>query len=323
MGPDLCRIRGSVTTNRQYHRHHPAKMKLLGVGIVLALVFHINYAIPIESRLRTVADFIDSNDVDSSAFDELVEQVTNDYIEDIKDTVQFDFQSDFQEFVQEIQKIVNGLIEKVGPKAISIVKSYKAKIVTHLIFKDFEGLKDTVREIAKKIIVVFDDEMIKLITGDGYDEEEWQEIVKAFEKAKDLWTNDEEFHKNMVEVMKYIEEHLLKRVKDYLIDVVSAITDWAVGLLDKARNVEIGQNAYMKLPDIKKILESIENMGSKLIDSLENVLGDVLKDRPFVVKEVKRYRDALIILGKKVAIDVKQTIWKVLKAFADLINRLG
>merc|ERR1712168_466671 len=299
MGLDLCRKRGSVTTIRQYHRHHPAKMKLLGVGIVLALVFHINYAIPVESRLRTVANFIDSNDVDSSAFDELVEQVTNDYIEDIKDTVQFDFQSDFQEFVQEIQKIVNGLI---------------AKIVTHLIFKDFEGLKDTVREIAKKIIVVFDDEMIKLIVGDGYDEDEWQEIVKAFEKAKDLWTNDEEFHKNMVEVMKYIEEHLLKRVKDYLIDLVSAITDWAVGLLDKARNVEIGQNAYMKLPDIKKILESIENMGSKLIDSLENVLGDVLKDRPFVVKEVKRYRDALTILGKKVAVDVKQTIGKVLKA---------
>ena len=123
--------------------------------------------------------------------------------------------------------------------------------------------------------------------------------------------------------MKYIEEHLMKRVKDYLIDLVGAITDWAVGLLDKARNVEIGQNAYMKLPDLKKILESIENMGSKLIDSLENVLGDVLKDRPFVVKEVKRYRDALIILGKKVAVDVKQTIGKVLKALADLINRLG
>ena len=123
--------------------------------------------------------------------------------------------------------------------------------------------------------------------------------------------------------MKYIEEHLMKRVKDYLIDLVGAITEWAVGLLDKARNVEIGQNAYMKLPDLKKILESIENMGSKLIDSLENVLGDVLKDRPFVVKEVKRYRDALIILGKKVAVDVKQTIGKVLKALADLINRLG
>merc|ERR1712121_452296 len=112
-------------------------------------------------------------------------------------------------------------------------------------------------------------------------------------------------------------------INSYLIDLVSAITDWAVGLLDKASKVQVGYNEYIKVPDIKKLLESIEAMGAKLINSLEDVLGEVLQDRPFVVKEVRRYQEALKILGKKVAVEIKGTIERILKVFADMINRLG
>jgi len=293
-------------------------MKLLGLTVVLALLLHGNYAIPVESRLNLLAD-----DAESRAFDALVEQVTNDFIEDLKLNAQYGSESGFQEFLQEVKKIIERVVEKVGPKVIQIVKDYRGKILVNLMFKDFEALKDTVREMAKKIIVVFDDEMINLIVGEGYDEKEWNQIVAAWKKATDLWHKDGEFHKNVQEIVNWIEGYLEKNIKGYLIDLVSAITDWAVGLLDKAGKVQIGYDEYINLPDVKKIVESIKNMGTRLVNSMEDVLGEILKDRPFVVKEVRRYQAALKILGKKVAVEIKLTIQRVLEAFANLINRLG
>merc|ERR1712168_449855 len=313
MGHDLSR-----TKVYSSDKIHIIKMKLVALAVVLTLLLHSNYAVPVKSNFNLL-----ENDETAAAFDALVEQVTNDFIEDVKLNVQYDARQDFQDFLEEVQKVVKGVNERVGPKAIQIVKDYRGRIVANLIFKDFEGLKNTVRQMAKKIIVVVDDELIKLITGDGYDQEEWNQIMEAWKKATDLWHNDEEFKKGLQQIINWIEEKIMKDIKSYLIDLVSAITDWAVGLLDKASKVQIGYNEYITVPDIKKLLESIEAMGTKLINSLEAVLGDVLQDRPFVVKEVRRYQEALKILVKKVAVEIKVTIERILKAFADLINRLG
>jgi len=254
------------------------KMKLLGATLVLAfLFFRGNAAFPVNQ----LAVYVDTE----AKLDALLK-------DDVSADLQYGF--DISGFIEIVREFLNlDFFKKLVPKLNTIVKASMGRIVTNLIFQDFEGLKNTAREMAKQIIVAFDDAVMDLV--DYHYNKHKEKIEESWNNIVEWWTKNKDKIPEMFEEKK---KFLMKKVQDYLIKMVNAATDWAVGKLDSLRYEGIGNKGYIDFADIQKIVDGIRNTGRKFEDRIEEVLGGVLNDRAFVEREVQRYKNALVKLGK-------------------------
>jgi len=255
------------------------KMKLLGATLVLAfLFFRGNAAFPVNQ----LAVYVDTE----AKLDALLK-------DDVSADLQYGF--DISGFIEIVREFLNlDFFKKLVPKMNTIVKASMGRIVTNLIFQDFEGLKNTAREMAKQIIVAFDDAVMELV--DYHYNKHKEKIEESWNNIVEWWTKNKDKIPEMFEEKK---KFLFKKLQDYLIKMVNAATDCAVDKLESLRYEGIGNKGYIDFADIQKIVDGIRNTSRKFEDRIEEVLySSVLSDRAFVEREVQRYKNALVKLGK-------------------------
>ena len=263
-------------------------MNSVYVSVIFALAV-CAYGNPFGNRKNPLQSFSQDNEAYQTAFDQWVENAVDENFGQLWSDAQFDDSGnpvieEVEKLIADVKNVSQELVSKIRTKVIQIVKDYKWQILIKITFKDFEGLKKLVREITKKVIVAIDDEVIKVLIGDGYDEKAWLEVVEKWNNLPNIPT------------VKEIEQLILSYLKDFLVGVVEDIFEKLIGLLGK---LEDNSNEYW-IQDL--IVGKLRAIAEKVVSGMEDILGDVLQDRPFVVKELKRYKPALEIFGKRAAV---------------------
>jgi len=262
----------------------PSVMKLLSVGIFLALLFQTSYGLPTEPSLKSLHDA-----VQSKLFDGLVKQVTDGQDKDLLMNGPADMKTVFTE-LQELVDILNYVKEDLSRIAYHIEEDYRKKIANNLISKDLEGLKETVREMAKEIIVAFNDEMIKHIVGNGNgDDREWREdrmIKWSLPDGEDC-------------------RHCGRAIYDYVEDCFGVMYSWIIYTVKGGMNEMVVSITDQGGKNMTKVVEDIRvgmSMGNMMVDFMERpgpgLLGELIhNNKPFVFNEVNRYIAAAKIRG--------------------------
>ena len=257
-------------------------MNLFYVGVLFTLIAN-SFGIPPGERHDSLVSLLDESKAQSSELDVWLENAVDKHFgknEQLDETEHPVIQK-FKQLISDLKNVSKELVAKIRPKVVQIIKDYKWQILIKITFKDVEGLKKVIRQIAKDIIVAIDDEVIKVLIGDGYDQAEWMKVVEKWDKLP---------------TVEEMEQMLLAFLKDFFISVANNIFEKLMDILDRM------ENAITEYGPVDDIVEELKKMAGKIIGGMENILGEVLQDRPFVVKELKRYKNALEIFAKRAAI---------------------
>merc|ERR1711962_1935173 len=258
----------------------PSVMKLLSVGIFLALLFQTSYGLPTEPSLKSLHDA-----VQSKLFDGLVKQVTDGQDKDLLMNGPADMKTVFTE-LQELVDILNYVKEDVAYKAQRMEEKYRDKIASNLVNKDVKGLMETVLEMVKKIIVYFNDEMIKHIVANG-DDREW----RVDRMIKWSLPDGEDFRDRGEALSDYVSYCYFVLRSWVIYAVKGGMNEMVVSLADQG-----GKNTTKVLEDIRVSM----SMGNRMIDFMERdrIIEELIRsNNPFVLHEVDRYIAAAKIRG--------------------------
>ena len=255
-------------------------MKLLSVGIFLALLFQTSYGLPAEPSLKSLQDA-----VQSKLFDGLVKQVTDGHDKDLLMNGPADMKIVFTE-LQELVDILNYEKERATYHLYGMEKDYRKKIANNLINKDLEGLMETVLEMVRKFIVAFNDEMIKHIVGNGDDRERREGMMIKWSLPDGGDSRDCE--RAIGDYMEYFYYVLRSWV---IYAVKGGMNEMVVSLADQG-----GKNTTKVLEDIRVSM----SMGNGMIEFMERdrIIEEMIRsNNPFILNEVNRYIVAAKIRG--------------------------
>merc|ERR1711962_245664 len=288
----------------------PSVMKLLSVGIFLALLFQTSYGLPAEPTLKSLHDA-----VQSKLFDGLVKQVTDGHDKDLLIKGPVDEKILFAE-LQELLEILNYVKEDVVYGAYRMEEGYRKKIASNLVNKDLQGLLETVREMVKKIVVAFNDELIKHIVANSDDDDRERRddrmIKWSIPDGGDIWDRGD-------------------AIGAYAYYCYLTLRSWAIYAVKGGMNEMVVSIADQGGKNTTKVLENIRvgmSMGNVMIDRMEGkgLMRDFfLNNKPFVFNEVDRYIAAAKIRGwNRVAEIQKAHIFAVdyMKKFKEDIDRI-
>jgi len=244
-------------------------MKLISVGIVLGLLFRENYGFLVEPSLKSL-----KNAAEVDLFDDLMKKMANKYIKDLQPNEE----RDVKNFLMQLFNVAND-VKKFLLKASKVERDYKGKIVHALILGDYQGSEKIVVEMTQKMIVTFNNEIIKYIVGDDYDGDNRisNELIKL------SWKEGADFEEYM-EAMKKPAKIAIRMLFQWAINAVKgAMNDMVDSFLDQG-----AENVRVRITIGKSLINKMRNTPSFM---------KMVFSKPFALKELKRYEYALKIHG--------------------------
>jgi len=291
----------------------PSKMKLLSVGFVLALLLQENYGIPVDPSLQSL-----QSAVETKLFDGLVNQVTDGYDKDSSEERERKEEKTFNLESQELLNILNNVKEYIVEEAYELEEGYRREIASNLIKKDRYGLAETLVRMAKKIIIIFNDEVIKRIVGNGDDDrDKWRnKMIKL--SWKEGIDHDDSIEALIIFGVRYaiaMDGWVMYAVKGAVNEMVKSITNQAG---------KKGDGKYNTTKMIENIHECM-SIGEELIHELEYkglFFEFIHYEKSFLINELKRYMAAAKMRGWSRVTDVQKAHSKMVDYILEAIYYL-
>jgi len=252
---------------------------------------------------------------------EIVRIITDFTAGDSGDAAVYGF-SDIWEKVKVAAKKVSA---KIKVDVLKVIEEYKPKILD-----DLKRLQATIVEGGKKILITIKNDVVEVIVGEFIASSE-DETYMAKRGFNDLWEKvkaaaedlDDKIKAKVQEAIEKYKPRIIKgleTVKQVVIDagkkIVITIRDEIVDIIagDDAELVEsdpeMGYGFKDKMKGIwEKVKGAAKKLGSK---TKEIVLKIVEENRPFIMEQLKKIKEALINAGKKVLIQITDDIVKII-----------